>query len=242
MATRAEDALRPLSLRTGLDGIEARFATPAGEVAIRSPLVGAHNVENLLLATGMAIALGLPLDAIARGLSGCQGAPGRLERLAARGVNVFVDYAHTDDALSHALAALRALTPGRLICVFGCGGDRDRGKRPLMGTAAGRGADLVVVTSDNPRTEDPSAIIAGIVPGLAQAGVAPIDRAAALRGDRGFVVEVDRRAAIRLAIEAAREGDAVLVAGKGHEDYQLVGASKRHFDDREEARAALGIG
>jgi UDP-N-acetylmuramoyl-L-alanyl-D-glutamate--2,6-diaminopimelate ligase len=239
--TRAEDALRPLSLRTGLEGIEARFATPAGEVALRSPLVGAHNVENLLLATGMALALDLPLSAIARGLSECRGAPGRLERIEARGVNVFVDYAHTDDALSHALSALRALTPRRILCVFGCGGDRDHGKRPLMGEAAGRGADLVVVTSDNPRSEDPAAIIAAIVPGLAPAAVAPIDRAAALRGASGFVVEPDRRAAIRLAIEAAREGDAVLVAGKGHEDYQIVGTQRHHFDDREEARAALGL-
>ena len=239
--TRGEDALRPLSVRTGLDGIEARFATPGGELAIHSPLVGAHNVENLLLAAGMALALGLPPAAIERGLSECAGAPGRLERIAARGVTVFVDYAHTDDALSHVLAALRALSPRRLLCVFGCGGDRDRGKRPLMGLAAGRGADLVLVTSDNPRTEDPGAIIAEIVPGLVEASVAPIDRAAALRGERGYLVEADRRAAIRLAIESAREGDAVLVAGKGHEDYQLIGAVKRHFDDREEARAALGV-
>jgi UDP-N-acetylmuramoyl-L-alanyl-D-glutamate--2,6-diaminopimelate ligase len=239
--TRAEDALRPLALQTGLDGIEARLATPAGELSLRSPLVGAHNVENLLCAAGVALALGLPLDAIARGLAASPGAPGRLERIAARGVNVFVDYAHTDDALSHTLDALRALSPRRLLCVFGCGGDRDHGKRPLMALAAGRRADLVVVTSDNPRTEDPDAIIAEILPGLADAATPRIDRARALRGERGFLVEPDRRAAIRLAIEAAAEGDAVLVAGKGHEDYQIVGTERRHFDDREEARAALGI-
>ncbi len=239
--TRAGDALRPLELSSGLHGITARLATPAGELSIRSPLVGAHNVENLLCATGIALALGLPLEAIARGLSSSPGAPGRLERIAARGVNVFVDYAHTDDALSHALDALRALSPRRLLCVFGCGGDRDPGKRPLMGLSAGRRADLAVVTSDNPRTEDPAAIIAEILPGLAQAGASRLDRAAALRGERGFTVEPDRRAAIRLAIEAAREGDAVLVAGKGHEDYQIVGTEKHHLDDREEARAALGI-
>ena len=238
--TRAGDALRPLAVRAGLDGIEARFASPAGDLALRSPLVGAHNVDNLLIAAGMALALGLPPGAVERGLSECAGAPGRLERIAARGVNVFVDYAHTDDALARTLAALRALSPRRLVCVFGCGGDRDRGKRPLMGQAAGRGADLVVVTSDNPRTEDPGAVIAEIVPGLSAAGVAPLDRAGALRGDRGYLVEPDRRAAIRLAVETAREGDAVLVAGKGHEDYQIVGVVKRHFDDREEARAALG--
>lgn len=239
--TRTEDALRPLSLRSGLDGIEARVVTPAGELELRSPLVGGHNVENLLCAAGIALALGLPRDAVARGLSECPGAPGRLERISAHGVNVFVDYAHTDDALTRALAALRALSPRRLLCVFGCGGDRDPGKRPLMGLAAGRGADLAVVTSDNPRSEPPDAIIAEILPGLAQAGVAPVDRPGARRGDRGFLVEPDRRAAIRLAVEAAREGDAILIAGKGHEDYQLVGTERRHFDDREEARAALGV-
>jgi UDP-N-acetylmuramoyl-L-alanyl-D-glutamate--2,6-diaminopimelate ligase len=239
--TRGEDVLRATGVRTGLDGIEARFGTPAGELAIRSPLVGAHNVENLLCAAGMAVALGLPPAAIERGLSECAGAPGRLERISARGIDVFVDYAHTDDALGRALAALRALSPRRLLCVFGCGGDRDHGKRPLMGLAAGRGADLAIVTSDNPRTEDPDAIIGEILPGLAEAECPRLDRAAALRGERGFAVEPDRRAAIRLAIEAARPGDAVLVAGKGHEDYQVVGAVKHHFDDREEARAALGV-
>jgi UDP-N-acetylmuramoyl-L-alanyl-D-glutamate--2,6-diaminopimelate ligase len=238
---RNGDALRAHGVKSGLDGIEARFETPAGDLAIRSPLVGAHNVENLLCAAGMALALGLPPDAVARGLSACPGAPGRLERIAARGVNLFVDYAHTDDALARVLEALRALSPRRIVCVFGCGGDRDHGKRPLMGVAAGRAADLVVVTSDNPRSEDPGAIIAEIVPGLGQAGSPALDRAGALRGDRGYVVEPDRRTAIRLAVEAARAGDAVLVAGKGHEDYQIVGTQRHHFDDREEAREALGI-
>ena len=238
---RTGDTLRAHEVKSGLDGIEARFETPAGDLAIRSPLVGAHNVENLLCAAGMALALGLPPDAVARGLSTCPGAPGRLERIAARGVNLFVDYAHTDDALVRVLEALRALSPRRIVCVFGCGGDRDHGKRPLMGLAAGRAADLAVVTSDNPRSEEPGAIIAEIVPGLGQAGSPALDRAGALRGDRGYVVEPDRRAAIRLAVEAARAGDAVLVAGKGHEDYQIVGTQRHHFDDREEAREALGI-
>jgi UDP-N-acetylmuramoyl-L-alanyl-D-glutamate--2,6-diaminopimelate ligase len=238
---RAGDALRAHDVKTGLDGIEARFETPSGELAIRSPLVGAHNVENLLCAAGIALAMGIPPDAVARGLSESPGAPGRLERIAARGVNLFVDYAHTDDALTRALSALRALSPRRILCVFGCGGDRDHGKRPLMGLAAGRGAELAVVTSDNPRSEEPGAIIAEIVPGLNQSGLPPLDRTGALRGDRGFIVEPDRRAAIRLAVEAARAGDAILLAGKGHEDYQIVGAQRLHFDDREEARAALGL-
>src|SRR6266540_1746340 len=143
--------------------------SPDGVAAVRSPLVGAHNVENLLSAAGLALALDLPTDAISRALSECGGAPGRLERFAARGVSLFVDYAHTDDALTRALEALRALAPRRLVCVFGCGGDRDAGKRPLMGEAAGRAADAVVVTSDNPRGEDPAAILDAIVPGLERA-------------------------------------------------------------------------
>ena len=227
--------------RFGLEGISAELETPAGALALRSPLVGAHNLENLLCATGLALAVGLPPAAVEAGLSACPGAPGRLERVAARGVAAFVDYAHTDDALARALDALRALSPRRLLVVFGCGGDRDPGKRPLMGEAAGRRADLAVVTSDNPRGEDPAAIIAAVVPGLTRAGAAPLDEAAARAGQPGYVVEPDRRAAIRLALAAARPGDAVLIAGKGHEDYQIVGAERRPFDDREEARRALGL-
>jgi UDP-N-acetylmuramoyl-L-alanyl-D-glutamate--2,6-diaminopimelate ligase len=233
---RTGDDLRAEEVTSGLSGIAATLHTPAGAFAIRSPLVGAHNLENLLCAAGLALALDL-----ARALSECAGAPGRLERVAARGVSVFVDYAHTDDALSRALEALRALAPRRLLCVFGCGGDRDRGKRPLMGAAAARGADAVVVTSDNPRTEEPAAILGEIVPGLERAGLARVAAAALANGARGFAVEPDRRAAIALAIAAAREGDAVLVAGKGHEDYQVVGREKLPFSDRDEARRALGI-
>ncbi len=228
-------------VRSGLDGTAAEVVTPAGAVAVRSPLVGAHNLENLLCAAGLALAAGVPLDAIGAGLSRSPGAPGRLERIAARGVNVFVDYAHTDDALARALAALRAVGSRRLLVVFGCGGDRDRGKRPLMGEAAARGADLAVVTSDNPRSEDPDAIIAEIVPGLERAGARRIDAARARAGEAGYVVVPDRREAIALALAAARPGDVVLIAGKGHEDYQIVGARRLPFDDREEARRALGV-
>jgi UDP-N-acetylmuramoyl-L-alanyl-D-glutamate--2,6-diaminopimelate ligase len=238
---RAEDALRAVDVRAGLAGLSVTLATPAGAVAIRSPLVGAHNVDNLLCAAGVALGLELPLDAVAWGLSECRGAPGRLERVAARGVSIFVDYAHTDDALARVLAALRALEPRRLACVFGCGGDRDRGKRPLMGEAAARGADVVVVTSDNPRTEDPAAIIAEILPGLERAGMRRLSPEALRLGEaRGFVVEPDRRAAIALAASLAREGDAILVAGKGHEDHQIVGGQRLPFSDRDEARRALG--
>ena len=149
-----------------------------------------------------------------------------------------VDYAHTPDALERLLAALRPLTPGALITVFGCGGDRDRGKRPLMGEAAARASDLVVITSDNPRTEDPQRILADIEPGVRGAGLAPLARATA--GARGYVVEPDRPAAIALAVRLARPGDVVVVAGKGHEDYQIIGTEKRHLDDREEVRAGAG--
>jgi UDP-N-acetylmuramoyl-L-alanyl-D-glutamate--2,6-diaminopimelate ligase len=238
---RTGDELHAGEVVSGLSGIEATVRTPAGALALRSPLVGAHNLENLLSAAGLALALGVPPEAVARGLSSCRGAPGRLEPFAARGVSVFVDYAHTDDALARALAALRALAPRRLACVFGCGGDRDRGKRPLMGEAAARGADAVVVTSDNPRSEDPAAIIGDIVPGVERAGLRRLSAAELSRGERGFVVEPDRRAAIALAVASAREGDAVLLAGKGHEDYQLVGRERLPFSDREEARRALGI-
>jgi UDP-N-acetylmuramoyl-L-alanyl-D-glutamate--2,6-diaminopimelate ligase len=239
--TRLEDQLRAEGVRLSIAGIEATFRTPRGPLAIRSPLVGAHNLENLLCAAGLALAAGLPPAAVEAGLSASPGAPGRLERIDGRGLSVFVDYAHTDDALARALEALRALGPRRLLLVFGCGGDRDRGKRPLMGAVAGRGAELAVITSDNPRSEDPLRVIAEIEPGLAQAGRPRRSAAEAAAGEPGYVVESDRRAAIELAVACARPGDALLIAGKGHEDYQLVGAERRHFDDREEARRALGL-
>jgi len=223
--TRADVAVERLVMDA--DGIRATFATPGGPIPITSPLVGDFNLENLAIAVGMGIAAELPVDAIAGGLSGNAGAPGRLERVAnARGVLCVVDYSHTPDALERAIASLRPYARGKLVVVFGCGGDRDRGKRPIMGEVAAKGADLTIVTSDNPRTEDPDAIIDMIVPGL-EAGKGAWRR------------ERDRRAAIALAVDAAEAGDVVLIAGKGHEDYQIVGTTKSHFDDREEAAAAF---
>jgi len=233
--------LRAREARLGIAGIDAVLETPLGELPVRSPLVGAHNLENLLCAAGLALAVELPPDAVARGLSASAGAPGRLERIEGRGVAAFIDYAHTPDSLVAACAALRALSPRRLLVVFGCGGDRDRGKRPLMGRAAGEAADLVVVTSDNPRTEDPRAIIDAILPGVEAAGLPRLSAASARAGARGCLAVPDRREAIALAVAAARSGDAVLVAGKGHEDYQIVGTERLHLDDREEARRALGV-
>jgi UDP-N-acetylmuramoyl-L-alanyl-D-glutamate--2,6-diaminopimelate ligase len=228
----------------GADGTRATLATPLGKLEIASPLVGEYNLGNLALAVGMAVGRGLTAEAIVAGAANVA-VPGRLERVANdRGVLCVVDYAHTPDALERAIAAMRPLVGagGRLIVVFGCGGDRDRGKRPLMGEIAARDADLAIVTSDNPRTEDPGAIVAAILEGVRKAG-APTLAASALGGARrGTHAEVDRRAAIRLAGAAARPGDVLLVAGKGHEDYQIVGTTKTHFDDREEAAAALGEG
>jgi UDP-N-acetylmuramoyl-L-alanyl-D-glutamate--2,6-diaminopimelate ligase len=213
----------------GEHGLTATFETPSGAFELTSPLVGDYNLANIAIAVGMAVAAELPQEAIVAGIAGVAGVPGRLERVPnARDVLCVVDYAHTPDALERAIAALRPLARGRLIVVFGCGGDRDPTKRPLMGEIAVRGADLAVVTSDNPRTEDPAAIVDMIVAGMDRAGAS-----------REYHREVDRRAAIRWAAAEARSGDVLLIAGKGHEDYQIIGKTKTHFDDREEARAAF---
>ena len=212
----------------GAEGLAADVAVPGGRLTLRSCLVGSFNLSNVVLAAGMAWALDMPAGAIDEGIAALRGVPGRLEPVATgRGFDVFVDYAHTPDAIRRALAALRPLCHGRLIAVFGCGGDRDRAKRPLMGEAAGHGADLVVLTSDNPRTEDPMQIMADAEAGIRRA-----------RG-AGWTSIPDRRQAIRSALEMGRSGDVVLIAGKGHEDYQVVGTERRPFDDREEVLAAL---
>ncbi|NOY89706.1 MAG: UDP-N-acetylmuramoyl-L-alanyl-D-glutamate--2,6-diaminopimelate ligase [Deltaproteobacteria bacterium] len=224
----------------GRDGISARVHTPKGDLPLRSPLLGDHNLENLLLAVGIAVALEVPLDAISAGLRASLGAPGRLEPIPnTRELRVLVDYAHTPDALAHALAALRPLTPGRLWVIFGCGGDRDRAKRPHMGREAARAADLLLVTSDNPRTEEPRAIVDEILPGVLEQAVPALSSEALAVASRGYRVELDRRRAIALAIASARAGDTLLIAGKGHEDYQIIGRDRVPFDDRVEALAAL---
>jgi UDP-N-acetylmuramoyl-L-alanyl-D-glutamate--2,6-diaminopimelate ligase len=225
----SEDAdLRPIEAPSFLlSGISCRLRTPEGEVFLQSPLVGPHNLANLLTAFGLALGLGYPAAPIAEALSRSKGAPGRLERVTSpRGFDAFVDYAHSPDALERVLVAMRPLTPGRLIAVFGCGGDRDRSKRPLMGEVVGRLADLAIVTSDNPRTEDPMSIIDMIVPGVLQGGMTPEAT------QKGFWIDPDRRAAIAKAVSLAQPGDAVLLFGKGHEDYQIIGTTKIHFDDR----------
>lgn len=211
------------------------------EVPFSSALIGDPHLYNVMAATTVAHALGIPLDVIAAGIRRCTGVPGRLEAVSVgQPFGVLVDYAHKPDALEKTLRSIRQLTPGRLLTVFGCGGDRDRGKRPLMGEAAGRLSDVVVLTSDNPRTEDPDQILAEAEPGLIQAGIQKVDDATKIEAlTRGYVVMVDRRAAIQAALAGARPGDVLVIAGKGHEDYQIVGTTKSHFDDREEVRKYL---
>jgi UDP-N-acetylmuramoyl-L-alanyl-D-glutamate--2,6-diaminopimelate ligase len=235
-----DSLVRPLSHRFRQDGLEAHLTTPQGEVSITARLVGPFNLANILAAAATALGLGIDPDTVARGIAALAGVPGRLERFGPpAGPGVFVDYAHTPAAVTQALEALQTLNFSRLITVFGCGGDRDRSKRPLMGQAAAAGSHLVIVTSDNPRTEDPLAIIREIEPGLAASGLPRLDAAAAQRGETGYLVVPDRREAIRLAVSLARPGEAVLVAGKGHENYQIWGTERRHFDDREEVAQAL---
>jgi UDP-N-acetylmuramoyl-L-alanyl-D-glutamate--2,6-diaminopimelate ligase len=188
----------------------------------------------------VSVALGIESDAVVAGVRRCSGAPGRLETVATPArVRVLVDYAHKPDALRAVLDTLRGLRPRRLICVFGCGGDRDRGKRPIMGEIAGRLADVAVLTSDNPRTEPPLAIIAEVEAGLAASALPRIDERVA-RLSQGYVVEPDRRAAIALALGISSPGDIVVIAGKGHEDYQLVGSKRLNFDDRAVVRELVG--
>ena len=216
-----------VSFESTIEGIRADVRTPRGRVAVESRLLLGHfNVDNLILAIGVGEALGLPLDAIAAAIRATPVVPGRVERVPnGDGLDILVDYAHTPDALSNVLAAVRPLARRRLIVVFGCGGDRDPGKRPLMGAAVAEAADLAVVTSDNPRTEDPRAIIDMILPAVPDP----------------FFVDADRRVAIRAAVAEATPGDIVLIAGKGHEDYQVLGRQKIHFDDREEAAEAVRL-
>jgi UDP-N-acetylmuramoyl-L-alanyl-D-glutamate--2,6-diaminopimelate ligase len=224
-----------------LNGFETRINYPGGQVDLQCHLPGRHNLQNALAAMAAACALGIPAAKAARGVTECKKVPGRLEPVnPQKRPAVFVDYAHSDHALENVLAALRELTPGRLIVVFGCGGDRDRGKRPLMGKAVARGADLAWVTSDNPRTEDPNQIINEILPGLFQENWQEKDAAQMKESMPGnFAVLPDRQEAICQAIFSAKEHDVVLVAGKGHEDYQIVGTTKLAFDDRLVAQEAL---
>jgi UDP-N-acetylmuramoyl-L-alanyl-D-glutamate--2,6-diaminopimelate ligase len=225
-----------------LSGIAGRIDTPAGSFDFRSSLVGRYNCENILCAAGVAVALDVSPATIKDGIEDAAVIPGRLEPIPNQGRRfVYVDYAHTPDALRNVLAALTAIAVRRVLCVFGCGGDRDRGKRPQMGKIAAQMCDLAIVTSDNPRSEPPLVIIDQILLGTRQ--VCRKEYSAAELGngtpEKGYTVEPDRRKAIRLAIAASRPGDTVLIAGKGHETYQILGGRTIAFDDRTVAAQAL---
>ena len=239
---RAEDAqVRPRQVELSLAGIEGVLDTPQGVVPLRSPLLGEFNLQNLLCAAAAGLALGLDPETVAAGLAEAPQIPGRMERIENNlGGLALVDYAHTADALEKALLAVRDLSPRRIITVFGCGGDRDRGKRPRMGEVASRYSDLVVLTSDNPRSEDPLAILEEIRPGVQRPGMEEMSEEECLAGDqKGYIVIPERREAIDFAVRALQPEDLLLLAGKGHEDYQVVGSRRFHFDDREELRQAL---
>jgi UDP-N-acetylmuramoyl-L-alanyl-D-glutamate--2,6-diaminopimelate ligase len=226
--TAAGAAIRLETLDPRPDGVHLRLSTPLGRRRVFAPLVGAFNGWNVLAAYASALAVGLPAEAIEASLSRGVQVPGRMERIEqGQPFLVIVDYAHTPDALERTLATLRSITRGHLTVVFGCGGDRDVGKRSQMGAIAARGADRVVVTSDNPRGEDPRAIIDAIVAGVRSEGREPAS------------VEVDREDAIRAGIALAAPHDALLIAGKGHEGYQEVAGVRRVFDDRDVARRCL---
>jgi UDP-N-acetylmuramoyl-L-alanyl-D-glutamate--2,6-diaminopimelate ligase len=227
-----EADIRAQAVHLSPRGTTFHLATPAGSAIIESKLVGEHNVYNLLAAVGVALHEGMSVEQVRVGIGEVGHVPGRFERVeAGQDFTVVVDYAHTDDALTRLLAAAQALRTGRIITVFGCGGDRDRTKRPKMGRVAVCFSDMVVLTSDNPRTEDPTSILADVETGVKEA----------LKERPGveYVKEADRRLAIERAIRVARSGDMVLIAGKGHEDYQIIGTTKHHFDDREVARQAI---
>jgi UDP-N-acetylmuramoyl-L-alanyl-D-glutamate--2,6-diaminopimelate ligase len=223
-----------------LNGTDARIAFPSGALDLRIPLVGDFNLENTLVACGIALALEINPKIIAEGIENCPQVPGRVERVqTAREAEplVVVDYAHTPDAIEKLLATLRPLAKERLVAVFGCGGDRDRSKRPRMAEAVARWSDRVVATSDNPRSEDPLQILKDVEVGLATLRRVEADALDAT--DASYAMISDRRRAIEVAIDIARPGDMVVIAGKGHEDYQIVGPDRLHFDDREEAHTAL---
>ena len=221
--------IHPIDVEYGAASTRVVLSVRGSQMEVTYPLVGRFNVENVMTAFGTALQLGYSASAIVEALRDVPAVPGRLQRVVAEhdgGISIYVDYAHTPDALEKAIASVSALeTEGKTIVVFGCGGDRDSGKRPIMGRAA-LAADYAVVTSDNPRTEDPNAIIEDIVAGMGE-------------GTDHFEVVPDRRDAIARAIAVANPGDAILIAGKGHEDYQIIGTEKHHFDDREVAAEEL---
>jgi len=235
--TTGEADIHPDEIRLSADGISMRVQTPRGKIPIESPLIGHHNAMNLLAAVSAALALDVPPQAITEGLKNVT-VPGRLQPVEnPLGITVLIDYAHTPDALKNVLQAIRPLAKGRVITVFGCGGDRDKKKRPIMGAIAEELSDRVILTSDNPRTEPPHDIIDQIERGIQ--GMSPLSEAEFRSGKRGYIRLSGREEAIRLAIQSATRGDIVLIAGKGHEPYQIIGTQKRPFSDYQVAKKIL---
>jgi len=233
---------------SSFDGLSSRIRTPRGDFSSHSKLIGNFNLYNILAAVAVGVGMDVPLEAIREGLEGCEGVSGRFEKVEnRRGIHVIIDYAHTHDALERALLGLKGIlengpqNDGKMITLFGCGGDRDRTKRPLMGEVAGRYSDLAILTSDNPRTEDPLAILNEVEKGLKSLPIKVWDRNEIKfwRTQKGYLKVPDRREAIRMAIRLAQPSDTVLIAGKGHEDYQIIGKKKFPFDDLIEAKKAL---
>ncbi len=238
--------VRMTAFHEDINGIAGQVQGMGQVIPVRSSLIGRYNGLNIVTAATCGLALGIGPDAIRQGIAAVQRVAGRLERVRLTGDHggrpaVFVDYAHTPDALENMLATVRSLAPGRLVVVFGCGGDRDQGKRPLMGAVAARYGDVVVVTSDNPRTEDPEKIIAAIVPGIRKSGLEKQDLEVLLAADNqsGYAECVDRSLAITKVCALARQKDTVVIAGKGHEAYQICGSKRLDFSDHAEARAGL---
>jgi UDP-N-acetylmuramoyl-L-alanyl-D-glutamate--2,6-diaminopimelate ligase len=236
------DMLAAMDVEISPKGIFGEIASPDGVIELQSSMIGKHNLENILCGSAVGVALNLPLKHIEAGIADASCVPGRLEQVVSdTGKYVYVDYAHTPDAVEHVLDLLRNIFSGKMICVLGCGGDRDRGKRSRMGEIAGHYCDLAIITSDNPRTEEPMSIIRQIIEGVQRTSRYEYSHNELLNGlsKKGYVVESDRAAAIRLGIRVANPGDTVLIAGKGHETYQILGRRKIPFDDRREAEKAL---
>ena len=216
----------PVKYTSTVHGIEAEISVFSKTINIHSMLIGEYNLENILGAVGAAYSLGISLDNIVNGIKNLKNVPGRLEKFSNKNITAFVDYAHTDDALINAISSLRQVAKGRIITVFGAGGDRDATKRPRMARASTELSDITIITSDNPRTENPHKIIDDILKGVVE-------------GSK-YYVEADREKAIAMAVSIAKEHDIIFIAGKGHEDYQIIGTTKHHFDDRLVVQKYLG--
>jgi UDP-N-acetylmuramoyl-L-alanyl-D-glutamate--2,6-diaminopimelate ligase len=238
----AANTISPDQVKFDLSGIQGEIRFLSGKINFQSSLIGRHNLENIMCAVGASVALKIPLGQIKKGIESFRTVPGRLEHVSNEvDRNVYIDYAHTPEALKKVLATVKDIIAGRLICIFGCGGDRDRNKRAKMGTFAARLSDFLVITSDNPRTEPPDLIIEDILTGIRPLMTVEyhIEELQTGFGHKGFIVEADREKAIALGINLSQPGDTILIAGKGHEDYQIIDTKTIAFSDREKATSAL---